>query len=255
MYPMKIILQLLAFSFLFSAQPHQLAAQNDTAGEGFDKIFHTADLAGETATQASRRAQAQRTQALPDDSYRVGCECMSGEIRSTTGIGSCSGQGGVRYWLVVNAGGDTLKYPTARQALNADNEPTPYIGPSPQVRSSSQPTIIIMPVQSANGFAAVAPNSTSYAPDSQIVAYENLYTRRDSLSGINGKDKPVMLGIPHVLHALIQLCMLLVVCGTLIIITKIFLKQGTEQHTSNSNNITKRIRLTLIKILFRNNKL
>ncbi|MCC5946569.1 MAG: hypothetical protein JJT94_16680 [Bernardetiaceae bacterium] len=33
---------------------------------------------------------------------RVGCVCKDGERRSTTGAGSCSGHGGVKYWLYAD---------------------------------------------------------------------------------------------------------------------------------------------------------
>ena len=228
-----------------------LSAQNN-AEAGLDNIFRTSDEDNETATQASRR-KGQRTQVLPEGSERVGCVCMSGSVRSTTGIGSCSGQGGVRYWLVENAEGDTLQYPTSRQALNSDTEVTPYLGPNPQSRNSNQPTIIFMPPQ-ANGFVESPPQGTPQYDrglDSQIVVFQQMPMPYDSTKR-NG-DASALMGLPLIFNSLIQLCMVLIVCGTLVIVIKLFLNQGTPD-AGNSQKIFKRIRLTLIKVLFKDNR-
>lgn len=244
--------QALGVFFLLSLAS-SLIAQNEVE-EGLDKIFHTADIDGETATQANRRT-GQRTQLLPEGSSRIGCVCMTGEVRSTTSTGSCAGHGGVRYWLIVNAEGDTLQYPTARQALNADTEPAPYIGPSPQMRYTTQPpTVIIMP-QQVHGFGDMPiqpPPQYSGSPDSQIVWFQALPAPYDSTRH-NNADKTALYGLPLVFDSLIQLCMILVICGTLVLIVRMFLQQG-ESQPLNSQKIFKRIRLTLIKILFKNNR-
>ena len=214
---------------VLSSLAFPLSAQNETS-EGLDKIFHTADIDGETATQPNRR-KAQITQALPEGAYRIGCLCMTGEVRSTIGTGSCNGRGGVRHWLVVNAEGDTLQYPTARQALNADKEPAPYIGPSPQMRYTTQPpTIIVMP-SPANSFVD---NGTPQYRDSQVVFFQGL-TAADSTRRNNATDKTALYGLPMVFDSLIQLCMVLVVCGTLVLIVKMFLNQGTPQGCRKCN--------------------
>jgi hypothetical protein len=250
---MKSLLFCYSFFFLLLNQTIQLTAQTDL-DEGLDKIFHTADIEGETATQWARR-KTQNTQALPEGSSRIGCVCMTGEVRSTTSTGSCAGHGGVRYWLVINAQGDTLQYPTARQALNSDNEPAPYIGPSPQMRYTTQPpTIIFMPSQ-ANGFVDMPMQQTPQyrmGQDSQIVLFQALPTPYDSTRRV-GMDKTALFGLPLIFDSLIQLCTVLVICGTLLIIVRMFLQQG-EQQPLNSQKIFKRIRLTLFKILFKNNK-
>ena len=229
-----------------------LIAQNETT-EGLDKVFHTSDEDGETATQPNRR-KGQKTQTLPEGSYRVGCVCMTGEVRSTTGIGSCAGHGGVRYWLVVDKAGDTLQYPTARQALNADHEPAPYIGPNPQQRYTTQPpTIIVMPAP-ANGFTNLPEGTPQYPRrlDSQIIVYQAMPMPFDSAKQQN-LDKTALYGLPLIFNSLMQLCMVLVVCGTLVIILKIFMQQG-DKDPSNSLKIFRNIRLTLIEIFFNNNR-
>lgn len=251
---MKRYLVFFLMVFLCFNNATRLVAQNEVQ-EGLDKIFHTSDVEGETATQWSRRT-GQRTQLLPDGSYRVGCVCMTGEVRATTSTGSCAGHGGVRYWLVVNAEGDTLQYPTGRQALNTENEPAPYIGPNPQMRYTTQPpTIIVMP-SPANGFGdmPVATASPQYrmGQDSQIVLFQALPAPYDSTKH-NGMDKTALYGLPLVFDSLIQLCMILVICGTLVLIVRMFLQQGDPQ-AMNSQRIFKRIKLTLIKILFHNNR-
>lgn len=251
---MKCIQIVFSIIFLLLRFSTPITAQNETEA-GLDKIFHTSDIEGETATQSSRR-KGQRTQTLPEGAYRVGCVCMTGEVRSTTSTGSCAGHGGVRYWLVVNREGDTLQYPTGRQALNAETEPAPYIGPNPQMRYTAQPpTIIIMPPQ-ANGFGdmptAAAPPQYRMGQDSQIVLFQGLPVPYDSTKH-NGMDKTALYGLPLVFDSLIQLCMILVICGTLVIIVRMFLQQGDPQ-AMNSQKIFKRIRLTLIKILFHNNR-
>jgi hypothetical protein len=246
----RFVLKMLIFSALMTCPIH-LSAQNNPE-EGLDNIFRTSDEEGETPTQYSRR-KGQRTQALPEGSERVGCVCMSGSVRATTGIGSCSGQGGVRYWLVENAEGDTLKYPTSRQALNADTEVTPYLGPNPQARNSGQPTIIIMPAQ-ANGFAEIpAAGTPQYKRllDSQIVLFQQIPVAADSIKR-NG-DASTLMGLPLIFNSLIQLCMILVVCATLVIIIKLFLNQGTPE-AGNTQKIFKNIRLTLLKVLVKGNR-
>ena len=229
-----------------------LIAQNETT-EGLDKVFHTSDEEGETATQPNRR-KGQKTQILPEGAYRVGCVCMTGEVRSTTGIGSCAGHGGVRYWLVVNKDGETLQYPTARHALNADNEPAPYIGPNPQQRYTTQPpTIIVMPAQ-PNGLTNLPQGVPQYPRhlDSQIIVYQALPVPFDSTKQ-QSLHKTALYGLPLIFDSLMQLCMILVVCGTLVIILKMFMQQG-DKEPLNSLKVFKNIRLTLIEIFFNNNR-
>ena len=228
-----------------------LIAQNSSE-EGLNNIFRTSDEDGETATQASRR-KTQRTQTLPEGSERIGCVCMTGAVRESTGIGSCSGQGGVRYWLVKSAEGDTLQYPTARQALNSTNEPVPYVGPSPQNRAANQPTIIIMQPQT-NGFMDMPTNTPPQYQsrlDSQIVVFQQMPMPYDSAK--RNDDATALMGLPLIFNSLIQLSMVLVVCGTLIIILKMFLQQGTPEAT-NSQKIFRNIRLTFFKILLKGNR-
>jgi hypothetical protein len=237
-------------SFLISTNP-SLVAQNN-AEAGLDNIFRTSDEEGETAVQPNRR-KGQRTQALPEGSERVGCVCMTGAVRGTTGIGSCSGQGGVRYWLIENADGDTLQYPTARQALNSETEPSPYLGPNPQSHANAQPTIIFMPAQ-PNSFVDLPANTPPQYQsrlDSPIVVIQQFAAPYDSIRR-NG-DATAALGLPMIFNSLIQLSMILVVCGTLVIIIKMFLQQGTPE-ASNSPRIFKRIRLTLFKVLLKDNR-
>ena len=251
---MKRLLLQLPFVFLLLSLSLPLSAQSYDTAEDLDKTFHTSDIEGETATQANRRT-GQRTQAMPEGSYRIGCECMTGEVRSTTGIGSCAGHGGVRYWLVVNTEGDTLQYPTARQALNAENEPQPYIGPNPQTRYSTQPpTIIFMPAQAngLNGLPPPLPPEYRSFQDSLIALFHALPTPSDSTSNRPSKDT-VLLGLPLILNSLIQLCIVLVICGTLVLIVRMFMQQP-DQPGANSQKIFKKIRLTLIKILFKDNR-
>jgi hypothetical protein len=236
---------------LFVTQILPIRAQNN-ADAGLDNIFRTSDEDTETATQSSRR-KGQRTQLLPEGSERVGCVCMSGSVRATTGIGSCSGQGGVRYWLVKNADGDTLQYPTSRQALNSDTEVAPYVGPSPQSRAENAPTIIFMPPQ-GNGFVEMPNGETPQYKrllDSQIVIFQAPTRPYDSVSR-NG-DSSALMGLPLIFNSLIQLCMVLVVCATLVIIIKLFLNQGNPE-AGNSQKIFKNIRLTLLKVLVRGNR-
>ena len=234
--------------FLLLIYSNLLEAQNQIE-EGMDKVFHTSDIEGEVATQANRRKQ-QMTQILPEGSYRVGCVCMTGEVRSTTSTGSCSGQGGVRYWLVVNAAGDTVQYATGRQALNADNEPIPYIGPNPQMRYTTQPpTIIIMP-QQGNALTDATPQYPQ-RQDTQNVWFRALSSSNDTL--LAHQMPGALTGLPLVFDSLIQLCIVLVICGTLVIIVKMFMQQGNPPGT-DSLKIFRNIRLTLIKILFRNNR-
>jgi hypothetical protein len=247
----RFTLIIFTICFIVNLLPIIVNAQN-TAEEGLDNIFRTSDEDGETATQASRR-KGQRTQALPDGSERIGCVCMSGSVRGTTGIGSCSGQGGVRYWLVENAEGDTVQYPTARQALNGDNEPAPYLGPNPQARAANAPTIIFMPPQN-NGFVELPdgrPPQYNGRLDSQIVLFQPLSAPIDSTRR-NG-DPTALLGLPLIFNSLIQLCMVLIVCGTLVVIIKLFLNQG-QAESGNTQKIFKNIRLTFLKILVRGNR-
>lgn len=75
----------------------------------WDSIFRLSDLPGAYGTAGNRPYY----QTIPG--RKVGCVCMDNSRGKTWGRGACSGHGGVRYWLSVEAGKvDTTWTPTER---------------------------------------------------------------------------------------------------------------------------------------------
>jgi hypothetical protein len=100
---------------LLSAQDPDIEARER---EVEAELFRTSQQLGETPTNTRQRRAANKRQSAPEGSFRVGCECMDGSVSGTRSTGSCSGRGGVRYWLYRTAAGDTARVLTARHELH-----------------------------------------------------------------------------------------------------------------------------------------
>ena len=235
---------LLQLTFVWSQDENQ---------EGLDKIFRTSDEDGETATQAARR-KSRIGQSLPEGSSRVGCICMNGEIRPTISVGSCSGRGGVRFWLVENTEGDTTQYPTVRHAMNSENPPEPYIGPNPSSKYQQQPTIIVMPAPQV-----ATPVPPSGIRDTQVIMYQTPAPLPPSayLTAVadSTQNKPSGVSLmsfnPLIGYALI-FCGFVVVCMVFLYLMRLLLRESPQ--FMYERKAFKRIRITLIKILLKDNR-
>lgn len=99
---------------------------------GIDKVFRTSDLDDEVPTSWQRRRTkssssqigvAEAAAGLRRE-QRIGCICMSGEQRSSTGTGSCNGRGGVRFWVYLNDAGETVQIATWRHLQDTEGGAT-----------------------------------------------------------------------------------------------------------------------------------
>ena len=143
------------------AQDPDLAADEDAR---LEEIFRSSDYEGQTPTNRRRRDDKTKRVSVPKNAFRIGCVCMDDSRADTHSIGSCSGHGGVRYWIYRTPEGDTVHILTGRHerhphALNASElselsqkrsdrlERLPKAGQSlaPAQYSQTQPPFVIMP--------------------------------------------------------------------------------------------------------------
>ena len=83
-----------------------------------EEIFRTSDHEGETPTNRRQRDKKVKRVSVPTGAFRVGCHCMDGSYSDTHSIGSCSGHGGVRFWVYRTREGDTVHVLTARHEIH-----------------------------------------------------------------------------------------------------------------------------------------
>ncbi len=133
---------------------------------GLDKVFRTSDLDNNIPTTAEgRRNNPDRKSGnisggLPR-ANRIGCLCMDYEQCNVTGRGACGGHGGVRFWLSLNAAGDTLREATWRHQSNPDTlydkKVTQLINAKRQLDEAfrTQPPVIIYTNPPATGTGSV----------------------------------------------------------------------------------------------------
>ncbi len=89
-----------------------------------EEVWRSSEEPGEVSTSKRKRRMKYRLPEPPPGAFRIGCICMDGTRADTRGIGSCSGHGGVRYWVYRLKDGDTvhlftehhLKHPEALPA-------------------------------------------------------------------------------------------------------------------------------------------
>lgn len=109
-----LLLSLLAYSCL----PLQVLAQDpdleSDEQDRLEEIFRTSDQDGETPTNRRQRDKKTKRSSAPKGAFRIGCHCMDGSYSDTHSIGSCSGHGGVRFWVYRTREGDTVHVMTAR---------------------------------------------------------------------------------------------------------------------------------------------
>lgn len=79
-----------------------------------EEIFRTSEQEGQTPTNRRQRDKKTRRVSVPKGAFRIGCHCMDGSYSDTRSVGSCSGHGGVRYWVYRTREGDTVHVLTAR---------------------------------------------------------------------------------------------------------------------------------------------
>jgi hypothetical protein len=79
-----------------------------------EEIFRSSDHAGETPVNRRKREVKNKRVSVPKDAMRIGCVCMDDSRSDTHSAGSCSGHGGVRYWVYRLVEGDTAHILTAR---------------------------------------------------------------------------------------------------------------------------------------------
>ncbi len=109
-------------------QQPQRAPEADTPAsrKGMDYIWRSSDLPGQQAVGSRRqinRANQYAPPAPPTGSKRAGSVCMDYTQTGTTGSGSCSGHGGVRFWMYAAAAKDTFLQPTFLHAERPDSLP------------------------------------------------------------------------------------------------------------------------------------
>lgn len=108
-------------SIPLSAQDPDLAS--DEAAR-MEEIFRTSDQPGAIPTGKRKRDCKNKRVSVPKGAFRIGCVCMDDSRSDTHSAGSCSGHGGVRYWVYRTVEGDTAHVMTARHekhphAMNA----------------------------------------------------------------------------------------------------------------------------------------
>lgn len=112
----------LLWSALILLLPHQITAQDpDLAADEdarLEEIFRSSDYETETPTNRRRRDGKTKRVSVPKGAFRIGCVCMDDSRADTHSIGSCSGHGGVRYWIYRTPEGDTVHVMTARHELH-----------------------------------------------------------------------------------------------------------------------------------------
>ncbi len=98
-------LALCLLPLLLSAQDPDIEADEKAR---IEEIFRTSEQEGETPTSRRQRDQKIKRVSVPKGAFRVGCHCMDGSYSDTRSVGSCSGHGGVRYWVYRTREGDTV---------------------------------------------------------------------------------------------------------------------------------------------------
>jgi hypothetical protein len=163
----------LLFFLLFFSLPagntQSPSVPDSTRRPGLEDIFRSSDHDRETPTGKSerRRKSGIEPTRLPRGAFRVGCICMDDAHRITRGIGSCSGHGGVRFWIYRTNEGDTIKVYTPRHyahpnALDAAemsaiaqkrDQKTEHLRAANRlpVPSNQQPTVIL-PAPTEHGY-------------------------------------------------------------------------------------------------------
>lgn len=113
-YPSFVICRCLLLLLLPLAAPAQDPDLEADEKARLEEIFRTSDHEGETPTNRRQRDKTAKRVSVPKGAFRIGCHCMDGSYSDTHSIGSCSGHGGVRFWVYRTREGDTVHVLTTR---------------------------------------------------------------------------------------------------------------------------------------------
>lgn len=147
-------------SFPAFAQDPDLA---DDESARLEEIFRTSDQPGEIPTGKRKRAYKNKRVSVPKGAFRIGCICMDDSRSDTHSTGSCSGHGGVRYWVYRTVEGDTAHILTAR------HEKHPHALSANELSELSQKRTDRSQRLMKAAAAAVAPMAYTYPSSPQVV--------------------------------------------------------------------------------------
>ena len=107
-----VILMTLLRGYAQDAPDHTL----DELAEGFEQVWRSSDLREENPTIRSQRQQKKPDSMaiILETAPRIGCVCMDYPQQNRVSTGTCTGHGGVRFWLYQLPSGDTLMVATRR---------------------------------------------------------------------------------------------------------------------------------------------
>ncbi len=88
-----------------------------------EEVWRSSEEPGEVSTSKRKRRMKYRLPEPPPGAFRIGCICMDGTRADTRGIGSCSGHGGVRYWVYRLKDGDTVHLFTEHHLKHPEDLP------------------------------------------------------------------------------------------------------------------------------------
>jgi len=111
----RCLLLLLLLPLLCAGQDPDLEADEQAR---LEEIFRSSEQEGETPTNRRQRDKKVKRVSAPKGAFRIGCHCMDGSYSDTHSIGSCSGHGGVRFWVYRTREGDTVHVLTARHEIH-----------------------------------------------------------------------------------------------------------------------------------------
>ena len=94
-----------------SAQDPDLSADENAR---LEEIFRSSDQPGEVPVSRRQRHAHTKRVSVPKGAFRIGCVCMDDSQSDTHSTGSCSGHGGVRFWVYRTESGDTVHILTGR---------------------------------------------------------------------------------------------------------------------------------------------
>lgn len=117
---LSLCVLLVGMSFGIASGQAEVPAEG---ASGIEEIWRSSDQPGEVSTSRRKRRRAYGLPEPPPGAFRLGCICMDGTRADTRGIGSCSGHGGVRYWVYRKREGDTLHLPTERHMRHPEALP------------------------------------------------------------------------------------------------------------------------------------
>jgi|GEM_PF-1277535 len=110
-----------------SAQTTETEMPASTIQRGIEHVWRSSEQPKQTATNRFGRrfskfsAFKAAEDNLPSGSERICAVCMDSELSPTTGAGTCSGHGGVRFWVYKTPTGDSVFLATWRHDEHPDD--------------------------------------------------------------------------------------------------------------------------------------